>query len=68
MDGHETTRAIRAMKDDVAHIPILGATAGAMPAQIQACMDSGMNDVITKPIDVDTLIEKLFLLTQKQVR
>jgi signal transduction histidine kinase/ligand-binding sensor domain-containing protein/CheY-like chemotaxis protein len=64
MDGYETTQRIRKLDGNKSAIPILGATAGAMPAQIQECLDSGMNDVITKPIEIDLLVQKLHQLTQ----
>jgi CheY-like chemotaxis protein len=64
MDGYETTQRIRKLDGNKSAIPILGATAGAMPAQIQKCLDSGMNDVITKPIEIDLLVQKLHQLTQ----
>jgi CheY-like chemotaxis protein len=68
MDGHETTQMIRNMNGDISTIPILCATAGAMPSQIKKIMDSGMNDVITKPIEVDELMKKLFDLTQQRTK
>ncbi|MDX1407748.1 MAG: ATP-binding protein [Saprospiraceae bacterium] len=65
MDGLEATRRIRALTTGkAAEIPILGATAGAMPEQIDACLESGMNDVITKPVMIDELIRKIRQLTQ----
>ena len=64
MDGLEATRQIRALPSDAASTPILGATAGAMPEQIDACLESGMNDVITKPVMIDELIRKIRQLTQ----
>jgi CheY-like chemotaxis protein len=51
MDGLEATRRIRALSGRLAIIPIVALTANAMPAQIQACRDAGMNDHLAKPID-----------------
>ena len=64
MDGLEATRKIRQMNGALQDIAVLGATAGAMPEQLQECLDSGMDDVITKPIRIGELIEKLYQLTQ----
>lgn len=64
MDGLTATRTIRQMDGTYAGIPILGATAGAMDTQLQACLESGMDDVISKPVQIDVLVEKLFHLTQ----
>ena len=63
MDGLEATRRIRAMNEPVRSTTILGATAGAMQEQLEACLNSGMDDVITKPIDIDRLMQKLIELT-----
>ena len=54
MDGHETTRLIReieAYKD----IPIIAVTANAMVGDKEKCLESGANDYMSKPIDVDKL-------------
>jgi CheY-like chemotaxis protein len=57
MDGYEATRMIRAGEagDNVKNIPIVALTADAMESQKQKCFDAGMNDYLTKPIDVDLL-------------
>jgi CheY-like chemotaxis protein/nitrogen-specific signal transduction histidine kinase len=51
MDGLEATRAIRATEGPNQRIPIVGLTANAMQADIDACLAAGMNEVLTKPID-----------------
>jgi len=51
MDGLEATRAIRRTVGANQNIPIVGLTANAMQADLDACRDVGMNDVLTKPID-----------------
>jgi signal transduction histidine kinase/ligand-binding sensor domain-containing protein/AmiR/NasT family two-component response regulator len=56
MDGYTATRAIRALPNNT---PILGLTANAIPEQIEECRASGMNDVVTKPIDVAELMGKI---------
>ncbi len=66
MDGYETTQHIRQMSGQKGRTPVLGATAGAMPAQIQKCIDSGMSAVITKPVEMNVLIDKIISLTQIQ--
>jgi signal transduction histidine kinase/CheY-like chemotaxis protein len=64
MDGLEVCRRIRSNTENKNDIIVLGATAGAMPEQIQACLESGMNDVITKPIHPDQLYQKIIQLLQ----
>jgi len=60
MDGLEATQRIR--KSDIQtirEVVILGLTANAIPEQIQLCIDIGMNDCITKPIDPNELMHKI---------
>jgi PAS domain S-box-containing protein len=54
LDGLETTKILR--KDPVfASTPILGLTASVMEADIRTCLNAGMNEVITKPINREEL-------------
>ncbi len=54
MDGFEATAHIRA-KDAEGRVPIVAMTANAMPEDRQRCLDAGMDDYITKPVQPDTL-------------
>ncbi|MEK6806442.1 MAG: response regulator [Pseudomonadota bacterium] len=55
MDGLEATRWIRSNAHH-AQLPILAMTANAMESDRQQCLDAGMNDFITKPIDVEQVL------------
>jgi len=55
MDGLEATRVIRSTAENK-DLPILAMTANVFKADRQACMDSGMNDFVTKPIDLGNLL------------
>ncbi|MBU3627165.1 response regulator [Polynucleobacter sp. JS-Safj-400b-B2] len=59
MDGLQTTVAIRAWEKDkdidTGGIPVIGLTAGLRDASIQDCIQSGMNEVLLKPVDLDIL-------------
>jgi CheY-like chemotaxis protein/HPt (histidine-containing phosphotransfer) domain-containing protein len=55
MDGYQATEAIR--KELKLDIPIVALTAGAFEQHKQAALDSGMNDFIAKPFDIDRSIE-----------
>jgi len=50
MDGYEATRRIRDMEDADARTPIIAVTANAMSGDRERCLDSGMDDHITKPL------------------
>lgn len=61
MDGYEATRNIRAhsQKNFDENIPIIAMTANAMKGDREKCLDAGMNDYLTKPIDSELLLDKL---------
>lgn len=59
MDGYEATRSIRGMGDvrpDAADIPVIAMTANAFADDRQKSMEAGMNEHITKPIDIEKMI------------
>ena len=56
MDGYETTRHIRESEEDShQHVPIIALTANAMEGDREKCIDSGMDDYITKPMSMKTI-------------
>ncbi|NRB37825.1 MAG: response regulator [Pseudomonadales bacterium] len=59
MDGIEATSKIRQLKDEKAKVPIIGLTANAQNEVSELFDDAGMNDVLSKPINSDLLINKL---------
>ncbi len=58
MDGFTATRLIRA-QPRLQSLPILAMTAHALVEERQNCLDAGMNDHVTKPIDPDALLGTL---------
>ena len=60
MDGYEATRRIR-MLDNPARsgIPILAMTANAFDEDRKAAIDTGMNGFLSKPIQIEELIQTL---------
>lgn len=57
MDGLEATRQIRELQvnSDKSPCTIIGLTAHSAPEDRQACLDSGMDDHMSKPIELATL-------------
>ena len=51
MDGYEATFKIRELEEENNRIPIIALTAYASANDKQKCFDSGMDIVVTKPID-----------------
>jgi CheY-like chemotaxis protein len=53
MDGMQLTQAIRQRwVTQAAHMPIIALTANANPVDRQRCLDAGMCDVLSKPMDL----------------
>jgi len=60
MDGYQATRIIRAMDLPKAKIiPIIAMTANAFKEDIERCFESGMNDHLAKPINIEAVMEKI---------
>ena len=58
MNGYETITAIRNLPDrpDGKKIPIIAMTANAFAEDVQAALNTGMDDHVAKPIDMSILI------------
>ncbi|MCJ8320590.1 MAG: response regulator [Colwellia sp.] len=61
MDGYQTTEYIRNNNGSLinSNIPIIAMTANTMKGDKEKCLDSGMNDYISKPINPKLLQEKI---------
>lgn len=59
MDGYEATQAIRLMETDPPRAVIVALTALAMAGERERCLEAGMDDYLSKPIQVDTFHELL---------
>lgn len=67
MDGYEATRCIRRGEAGSTYemIPIVAMTANAMESDRQDCLNAGMNDFLTKPINRDLVLEKIHQWAQQ---
>jgi len=61
MDGFEATRRIREISPEFANLPIIAMTAYAMSGDRERCLEAGMNDYLSKPLNV----EELFKIIEK---
>ncbi|MCR1163641.1 response regulator [Paenarthrobacter sp. UW852] len=59
MDGFDATKAIRSRMGNDSRIPIIAMTAGALNEDRERCFAAGMDDYVSKPVDLDTLREVL---------
>ncbi|WP_167305913.1 ATP-binding protein [Nocardioides euryhalodurans] len=55
MDGFAATRAIRTQERPGHRIPIIAMTASALEGERERCLDAGMDDFLTKPVDLARL-------------
>ena len=55
MDGFEATNAIRSQPGGASDIPIIALTANVVEGDRERCIESGMQDYLSKPISVENL-------------
>ncbi|KJY96679.1 hybrid sensor histidine kinase/response regulator [Pseudoalteromonas ruthenica] len=62
MDGYSASLAIRRgdAGEHYTGIAIIAMTANAMAGDRERCLQAGMSDYITKPVDADQLLEKVY--------
>ncbi|PVG83977.1 hypothetical protein DDE18_06770 [Nocardioides gansuensis] len=59
MDGYAATRAIRNAESSGARVPIIALTASATESERESCTAAGMDDFLTKPVQIDRLASVL---------
>ena len=69
IDGYEVARRLRAsVKSSLANTPIVAVTANAMKGDLQKVLNAGCNFYITKPINIQELLDKVEALTGKDTK
>ncbi len=59
MDGFEATAQIRAAEGIGHHVPVIAMTAHALKGDRERCLEAGMDDYISKPLDPKVLLKVL---------
>jgi len=61
LDGYQTTKKIRSNLAGIenSNIPVIALTANAMAGDRKNCLDSGMNDYLSKPVYPEQIIDML---------
>jgi CheY-like chemotaxis protein/signal transduction histidine kinase len=60
MDGITATKKIREIEVSTStHTPIIAITANALSGDKEICLAAGMNDYISKPFQIDLLVQKM---------
>ena len=59
MDGYVATAEIRVREHPDAYVPIIAMTAAAMQGDMERAMAAGMDDYLTKPVELSSLKEML---------
>ncbi len=68
MDGYEATRRIRsAEKETSRHVPIIAMTAHALMEDRGRCLEAGMDDYISKPVNTKELFQKIDIYASASV-
>ena len=59
MDGFEATKEIRKREKDSKRVSIIAMTAHAMKEDREQCLEAGMNDYVSKPVEPQKLLEAI---------
>ncbi|CAM2070363.1 Histidine kinase [Sulfidibacter corallicola] len=65
MDGFETMAHIRA-DEETKRLPVIALTAQALKGDREKCLEKGADDYLSKPLDVDLLLERIRALMNRK--
>ena len=65
MDGFEATVEIRRQENPARRVPIIALTANAMKGDSDRCLEAGMDDYLSKPVDLALLDQAIQRWTTK---
>ncbi|MGM0675445.1 MAG: PAS domain S-box protein [Spirochaetota bacterium] len=60
VDGYEAARRIRRSESEHSRTPIIALTAGVVEGERRRCLEAGMDDYVSKPVDLERLEGVLF--------
>jgi len=64
MDGYQCTKEIRQLEKG-RNLKIIAMTANAMDGDREKCIDAGMNDYLSKPLDYEKMIQMVLAANKK---
>ena len=67
MDGPTAAREIRRLdRSDTKTLPIIALTANAFEEDVRQCLSAGMNEHLSKPVNIEDLVSTLGRLIKKE--
>lgn len=65
MNGFEACKVIRSLPDDRSKLPIIALTANAFEEDRKDCLDAGMSEHVSKPIEIQSLLQTIESVLKK---
>jgi CheY-like chemotaxis protein/ligand-binding sensor domain-containing protein len=67
LNGLQATQKIRQLNNAKKNTIIIALTANAQPQERNACLEAGMNEYVSKPFDIEFLIQKMYHCLQQSL-